>query len=234
MRVSQPKYWNVSEVCGFSFKRDISPECVGWQRESRLVLASPKAQELRLRWTRVLYDVSGTGDDILFVHGWAGTRLHWRNASSALPGFETIAPDLYGFGESEELGDEATIEDYVELLRALLTSLRVKHCVAVGHSMGGQIVARLAGEAKTAISGVVLIEAPVSDELRLIKSPVLLVFGDENSERTAIAQAQRSQNRLAEVVFIKNTSHNVMLDQPATFYRILGKFCESCFGSEDQ
>lgn len=199
-----------------------------------MVLASPKAQELRLRGTRVFYDVSGTGHDILCVHDWAGTRLHWCNASSALSGFRTIAPDLYGFGESEEPEHGATVEDYVELPRALLTSLRVEHCVAVGHSMGGQIVARLAGEAKTTIRGVVLIEAPVSDELRRIKSPVLLVFGDENSERNAIAEAQRSENRLAEVVFIKNAGHNVMLDQPATFYRILGKFCESCFGSEDR
>jgi pimeloyl-ACP methyl ester carboxylesterase len=151
-----------------------------------------------------------------------------------LPGFRTIAPDLWGFGESEELDDEATIEDYVELLRALLSSLRIEHLVAVGHSMGGQIVARLADEAKAAIRGVVLVEAPVSDELRGIRSPLLLVFGDETPERTAIAEAQRSQNRLAEVVFIKNASHNVMLDQPSTFYLRLGKFCESCFGSEDR
>jgi pimeloyl-ACP methyl ester carboxylesterase len=151
-----------------------------------------------------------------------------------LPGFRTIAPDLWGFGESEELDGEATIEDYVELLRALLSSLRIEHLVAVGHSMGGQIVARLAGEAKAAIRGVVLVEAPVSDELRGIKSPLLLVFGNETPERTAIAEAQRSQNRLAEVVFINNASHNVMLDRPSTFYTILGKFCESCFGLEDQ
>jgi pimeloyl-ACP methyl ester carboxylesterase len=132
-----------------------------------------------------------------------------------------VAPDLFGFGDSEELEVCAAEEDYLQLLRFLLTSLQVEHCVIVGHSMGGQIAARLASELGIRIAGVILVEAPVSNELQDIKCPILLVFGQENEERTAIATAQRKQNSLAKVLFINHASHNVMLDQPSVFYREL-------------
>ena len=78
--------------------------------------------------------------------------------------------------------------------------------------------------------GLVLVEAPVSDELRDIKCPVLLVFGEKNDERTAIALAQRKQNSLAKVVFIRHAGHNVMLDQPAEFYRVLREWLSASQG----
>jgi pimeloyl-ACP methyl ester carboxylesterase len=44
----------------------------------------------------------GIGPTILLIHGWAGSRLHWRNAPTYLPNHRILAPDLFGFGDSEE------------------------------------------------------------------------------------------------------------------------------------
>lgn len=181
-------------------------------------------ERLTINGLSVSYDIEGIGPTILLIHGWAGSRLHWRKASPYLPHHRIVAPDLFGFGDSEEFELGATGDDYLRFIRSLLANLGVENCTVVGHSMGGQVAARLAGESQTPVSGLVLVEAPVSDELRNIKCPILLVFGEENDERTAIASAQRSQSSRAEVVFIKNAGHNVMLDQPAEFYNAIEKW----------
>lgn len=190
-----------------------------------------KTREALVYGLRVFYDVAGEGPVILFIHGWAGSRQHWREASRYLPNYKVIAPDLFGFGDSEEFELGASEDDYLQLLRSLLTSLGVEYCTVVGHSVGGQIAARLAGKPETPVSKLVLVEAPVSHELRSVKCPILLVFGEENDERTAIALGQREQNRLANGIFIRRASHNVMLDQPAEFYKILGEWLS---GNQDQ
>jgi pimeloyl-ACP methyl ester carboxylesterase len=51
------------------------------------------------------------GLPLLLVHGWPETkRIWWRNVSVlAEAGFEVIAPDLWGFGDSGPLGTTFTM-----------------------------------------------------------------------------------------------------------------------------
>jgi 4,5:9,10-diseco-3-hydroxy-5,9,17-trioxoandrosta-1(10),2-diene-4-oate hydrolase len=83
----------------------------------------------RIQGTTVVYDVNGHGPDVLFIHGWAGSRAHWNLASAFLRGYRLISPDLYGFGESDEPKRKVTTEDQVELILGLMDLLDVERCV---------------------------------------------------------------------------------------------------------
>lgn len=177
---------------------------------------------------RVAYDVSGSGSDVFFVHGWAGSRAHWNSAKDFLRGYRMIAPDLYSFGESDE-PKRVTIEDHVELIRALMDLLGVERCIVVGHSMGGLIAAQLASYHPERVNGLVLVEAPVMKELERVKCPILLVFGEDDSDmggmsRGEAAREQSNHSPRTTVAFVNNAAHNPMLENPAEFYAILGDF----------
>src|SRR3954449_10194163 len=75
------------------------------------------------------------GFPLLLVHGWPETRRIWaRNVEPlASKGFDVIAPDLRGFGDSP-LADDGfyDLAAHAHDLRALLDGLGLERCSAVG------------------------------------------------------------------------------------------------------
>jgi pimeloyl-ACP methyl ester carboxylesterase len=180
---------------------------------------------------RTAYEVHGAGPAILFIHGWAGSRLHWREAPSFLPHFKVIAIDLYGFGDSEEPLHVSIPEDYVEQVCEFIRQLKIERVILVGHSVGGLVAANVALRIPEIVSGVVLIEAPVGKELEEIKCPLRLIFGDRDSNMEGISRAEVAKTQLAhksaaELRFIENAAHNPMLENPSEFYDVLRDFTE--------
>jgi pimeloyl-ACP methyl ester carboxylesterase len=183
----------------------------------------------RTQGTTVVYDVNGHGPDVFFIHGWAGSRVHWNPGKDFLRGCRMIAPDLYGFGDSDEPKKDITIEDHVTLILALMDQLHVGQCAVVGHSMGGLIAAQLASYHPERVNGLVLVEAPVMKELEQVKCPILLVFGEDDSDiggmsRAEVARVQSKHSKTATVAFVDGAAHNPMLENPTEFYAILGDF----------
>src|SRR5579875_1043533 len=90
---------------------------------------------------------SGEGLNVVFLHGWTCDSHDWI---WQLPQFgsryRVIAPDLRGHGRSEIMPSGAYLpDDYVADVEAMLTRAGPgQRFVAIGHSMGGQIAARLA------------------------------------------------------------------------------------------
>jgi pimeloyl-ACP methyl ester carboxylesterase len=84
------------------------------------------------------------GYPLVLLHGWPETRrIWWRNvAPLASAGFEVIAPDLRGFGDSGLAADgyydvAAHSRDVEALVRGVLGHQR---CAAVGGDLGGAVV----------------------------------------------------------------------------------------------
>src|SRR5262245_45495839 len=94
---------------------------------------------------------------LLFVHGLGGDRTFWDEAwsCSGLEAYTLVAVDLPGFGGSPPVRP-FTFDVAVERLAQLVDALAAP-VVAVGHSMGGTVVALLAERAP--LLGAVLIEA---------------------------------------------------------------------------
>jgi pimeloyl-ACP methyl ester carboxylesterase len=103
----------------------------------------------RLR-THVLLSGPADGAPVLFVHGNASSATYWEETMLALPaGFRAIAPDLRGYGDSEDKLVDATrgCGDWVDDLLALADTLGLGRFHVVGHSLGGAVVFSLVAAA---------------------------------------------------------------------------------------
>jgi pimeloyl-ACP methyl ester carboxylesterase len=99
---------------------------------------------------RLFYSDDGTGDGppLLLVHGW-GTDSHqwsWHIDALTAAGRRVIAVDLRGHGYSSVPETGNTPRMMAEDLDRLLDRLGIPEVIAVGHSMGGQVVSILAVE----------------------------------------------------------------------------------------
>lgn len=101
----------------------------------------------------------GVGPALLLVHGFAGSTFSWRAVVGELAKeFRVVAVDLPGFGLSDRRpGIGYGHERHAERLLALLDLLGIERVAAVGHSMGGAVVQRLAARAPGRVNGLVLV-----------------------------------------------------------------------------
>lgn len=105
------------------------------------------------------------GAPILLVHGWPETRrIWWRNiAPLAAAGFEVIAPDLRGFGESE-VGPDGfhDVASHSQDLYALVhDALGHQSVVVVGGDLGGPVIQDLSLRYPGFVSRMVLFNSPL-------------------------------------------------------------------------
>ena len=105
------------------------------------------------------------GVPLLLVHGWPETRrIWWRNvAPLAAAGFEVIAPDLRGFGDSD-IGPDGfhDVASHSRDLHALVTEhLGHERVVAVGGDLGGPVIQDLALRFPDLVDRLVLFNSPL-------------------------------------------------------------------------
>jgi pimeloyl-ACP methyl ester carboxylesterase len=80
---------------------------------------------------------------VLLIHGNASSSTFWEETMRALPaGFQAIAPDLRGYGDTEDKLIDATrgCMDWVDDLLGLMDTLGHARFHVAGHSLGGSVV----------------------------------------------------------------------------------------------
>jgi pimeloyl-ACP methyl ester carboxylesterase len=100
------------------------------------------------------------GFPVLFVHGNASSATFWEETMLALPeGLRGIAPDLRGYGGTDDLPIDATrgCGDWVDDLCALADALELERFHAVGHSLGGAVLFSLLPAAGRRIASLTLV-----------------------------------------------------------------------------
>ncbi|GAA3559008.1 hypothetical protein GCM10022419_044480 [Nonomuraea rosea] len=96
---------------------------------------------------RIFYTDDGDGPPLLLVHGWGTDSHQWSWHIDALAArHRVIAADLRGHGYSSVPEQGNTPRLMAADLAVLLDRLGLPEVVAVGHSMGGQVVSILAVE----------------------------------------------------------------------------------------
>src|SRR5690606_11003624 len=83
------------------------------------------------------------GTPVLLIHGNASSNTFWEEVMLALPaGFRAIAPDLRGYGSTDDVLIDATqgVGDWVEDLLALRKTLGIERYHVAGHSLGGAVL----------------------------------------------------------------------------------------------
>ncbi len=115
--------------------------------------------------THVLFSGSERGEPVLFIHGNASSSTYWEEIMLMLPeDFRGIAPDLRGYGDTEDKVIDATrgMGDWVDDLTALLDELGIEKVHLIGHSMGGTLVMGLvAAIPEKVLSGTMVNPGPI-------------------------------------------------------------------------
>ena len=93
------------------------------------------------------YEITGSGDALLLLHGFTGSKDVWRRF---LPlwshDLQVITVDLPGHGKTDSPSDWArySIEQTAADMIALLDALKIKQAHVLGYSMGGRLAITIA------------------------------------------------------------------------------------------
>jgi non-heme chloroperoxidase len=97
--------------------------------------------------TEIFYKDWGTGQPIVFSHGWPRSADDWDNQMMFFlhHGYRVIAHDRRGHGRSTQTWDGHDMDHYADDLAAVTAHLNLRNAVHVGHSTGGGEVTRYIG-----------------------------------------------------------------------------------------
>ncbi len=97
--------------------------------------------------TQIYYKDWGSGQPVVFSHGWPLSSDAFEDQMSYLTkhGFRCIAHDRRGHGRSSQPWNGNDMDTYADDLAALVQALDLKDAIHVGHSTGGGEVARYIG-----------------------------------------------------------------------------------------
>jgi non-heme chloroperoxidase len=145
--------------------------------------------------TQIYYKDWGTGQPIVFSHGWPLSADAWEDQMIFLAahGYRCIAHDRRGHGRSGQPWEGNDMDTYADDMAELVTALDLHDAIHIGHSTGGGEVARYIGRHGTRrVAKAVLISAVPPLMLKTAANPGGLPLSAFDELRAAVL-ADRSQ-----------------------------------------
>lgn len=106
------------------------------------------------------YTDEGSGQPVLFLHGWGSSCDIWQSAINSLKdSCRLIALDFPGCGQSDILSQPWKTADYARLVVDFCKTLKLNNPILVGHSHGGRVIMYLCGNKLMLPPKIVLIDA---------------------------------------------------------------------------
>jgi len=147
--------------------------------------------------TEIYYKDWGTGQPIVFHHGWPLSSDDWDNQMLFFlsHGYRVVAHDRRGHGRSTQTSNGHDMDTYAADASAVAEALDLRNAIHVGHSTGGGEVARYVakyGQPQGRVAKAVLISAVPPLMLKTDANPGGLPIEVFDGLRAALA-ANRSQ-----------------------------------------
>ena len=117
-------------------------------------------KQTQFKNTQISYSDTGKGNAIVLLHGFLENKTMWQDLVPELSKKNRIITiDLLGHGNTECLGYVHTMEDHADAVHAVLSELRIRKAIFVGHSMGGYVSLAFAELYPENIKGLVLLNS---------------------------------------------------------------------------
>jgi len=115
--------------------------------------------------TAISYSDTGKGTAVVLLHGFLENQTMWKDLTLILSNKNrVITIDLLGHGATECLGYVHSMEDNAETVKAVLSHLRIRKAIFVGHSMGGYVALAFAELYPASIKGLVLLNSTSKED----------------------------------------------------------------------
>ena len=94
---------------------------------------------------KINYIAEGDGQQsVLLLHGWGSNiKLFSHIIKHLSTDFKVFAPDMPGFGESDEPSVPWSVDDYTDFVIAFCERMEIDRCFIIGHSFGGRVIIKL-------------------------------------------------------------------------------------------
>ncbi|MHB8208411.1 alpha/beta fold hydrolase [Mucilaginibacter sp.] len=102
--------------------------------------------EINDQGVNISYTDTGSGDTtLLFVHGWCINKGYWSNQVAYFnKKYRVITFDMPGFGASGKNRTDWSTKAYGRDVDSVISQLKLKNVILIGHSMAGDIVLQAA------------------------------------------------------------------------------------------
>ena len=99
---------------------------------------------INIHGLNINYICEGEGETVVLLHGWGSNINLFKGMTELLKKkYRVIAPDMPGFGLSDEPRTPWCVSDYADFIIEFLSHFDVKSAVFLGHSFGGRVIFKL-------------------------------------------------------------------------------------------
>jgi pimeloyl-ACP methyl ester carboxylesterase len=115
--------------------------------------------------TAISFSDIGKGTAVVLLHGFLENKTMWKDLVPSLAEKNrVISIDLLGHGETDCLGYIHSMEENAEIVNAILSHLRIRKAVFIGHSMGGYVALAFAELYLNRVKGLILLNSTALED----------------------------------------------------------------------
>lgn len=122
-------------------------------------------KQIFFKKTAISFSDIGKGTAVVLLHGFLENKTMWRELVPSLAEKNrVISIDLLGHGETDCLGYIHSMEENAEIVNAILSHLRIRKAIFIGHSMGGYVALAFAELHINKVKGLVLLNSTALED----------------------------------------------------------------------
>jgi len=124
-------------------------------------VSSAKSGYVPINGLRMYYEVYGTGEPLILLHGGVGSTGMFSEIMPTLASSrEVIAVDLQAHGRTGDIDRPLSYEAMADDVAALMKAVEIKRADVMGYSLGGGVALRMAIQHPEMVRKLVIVSAP--------------------------------------------------------------------------